>query len=146
MLEKGALMKTFARAAWVAAWAAAGAGCAARPAGRPSARLFEIRTYTAHPGKMEALHRRFREHTHRLFLRHGIEPVGYWTVSAGEGAETTLVFLLAYPSREAREAAWKAFQADPEWQRAKAESEREGPLVARVDSRFLTPADYSPLR
>lgn len=138
-------MRTFVAVAGIVAWTSIG-GCAAGPAERPATRVFEIRTYTVHPGKMEALHRRFREHTDRLFRRHGIEPVGYWTVTGGEGAESTLVFLLAYPSREAREAAWKAFQADPEWQRAKAESEKDGPLVARVDSRFLSPADYSPLR
>lgn len=141
-------MKTLIQGAGVGLLAAIAACAAAGGRSGPAAasRLFEIRTYTAHPGKMEALHRRFREHTHRLFVRHGIEPVGYWTVTEGEGAGGTLVFLLAYPGREAREAAWKAFLADPEWQRAKAESEKDGPLVARVDSRFLSPADYSPLR
>jgi hypothetical protein len=109
-------------------------------------RFFEIRTYTVNPGKMEALHKRFRDHTNRLFTKHGIEMVGYWNVVKGDGADSTLVFVLAYPSQEAREAAWKAFAADPEWQKAKAESEKDGVLVSKADSRYLVATDYSPVK
>ncbi len=91
---------------------------------------------------MAALHRRFVEHTRRIFQRHGIRDVGYFTPSGGEGP---LHYLLAYEDRATRDAAWEAFRADPEWQRAKAESEREGPLVERIDSLFLEPTPYSPL-
>lgn len=103
--------------------------------------LYEWRTYHAAAGKMDALHRRFAQHTCRLFRRHGIHEVGYFTPV---GAEGPLCYLLAFPSAAARAVAWEAFRADPEWQQAKAESEAEGPLVDRIDSQLLTPTPYSP--
>ena len=120
----------------------------ATPADRSAmGRFFEMRTYHVAPGKLDALHARFRDHTMRLFKKHDIESVAYWTVAADEGAEKdTLVFILAYPSKEARDASWKAFAADPEWAKAKADSEKDGPLVEKVDQTFMTPADYSPLK
>ena len=108
-------------------------------------RCFELRTYHAAPGKMEALHSRFRDHTLRLFKKHGISNVGYWVQLDKEGNKTdTLTFLLAYPSREAREKSWKAFQEDPQWKAAKSASEAEGPLVQKVENPFLAATDYSP--
>ncbi|MBL9124647.1 MAG: NIPSNAP family protein [Planctomycetaceae bacterium] len=109
-------------------------------------RLFEMRTYIAHDGKFEALHKRFREHTTKLFAKHGMTNIGYWTPTEGPGSENTLVYLLAYPSREAREASWKAFMADPEWQAVYKESHKDGPLVSKVESRFLAPTDYSAIK
>lgn len=103
--------------------------------------LYEWRTYHAAAGRMERLHRRFADHTCRLFARHGIRQVGYFVPT---GAEGPLHYLLAYPDRPARDAAWEAFRADPEWQAAKAESERDGPLVERIDSVFLETTPYSP--
>jgi hypothetical protein len=122
------------------------AGCAAgaparNAAGKP--RYFEMRAYTANPGKMEALHQRFRDHANRLLARHGMEVLGHWTVESGEGAGTTLIFILAYPSKEARERAWESFKADPDWQKAKAESEKDGVLVGKVVQTFMVPTDYS---
>jgi hypothetical protein len=110
------------------------------------ARLFEMRIYTTHPGKLPDLHRRFRDHTNRIFQSHGIQLVGYWTPAEGDEAENTLVYILAYPSREAREKSWKEFAQDPQWKKAREESEKNGPIVKRVESKFLTPTDYSPLR
>ena len=110
------------------------------------ARLFEMRIYTCHPDKLEALHDRFRDHTNRLFEKHGMEMVGYWTPADDPKSEHTLVFILAYPSREAREAAWKAFRDDPEWQAAFEASHADGPIVAEAESFFLVPTDYSPIR
>src|SRR5216683_2584770 len=81
----------------------------------PAERFFEMRTYTAAPGKLEALHARFRDHTNKLFVRHGMQLIGYWTPTEGEKASTTLVYILAYPSKEAREKAWKGFQYDADW-------------------------------
>jgi hypothetical protein len=73
--------------------------------------------------------------------------VGYWMPTNGENAERTLVYILAYPSQEAREASWKAFGNDPDWKQAKAESEKDGvKLAEKVTSVFMTPTDYSPLR
>lgn len=108
-------------------------------------RLFEMRTYTANDGKFEALHKRFRDHTVKLFEKHGMTNIGYW-VPTEEGKENTLVYLLAYPNREAREASWKAFLADPEWQAVYKESHKDGPLVGKVESRFLAPTDYSAIK
>lgn len=109
-------------------------------------RFFEMREYHANPGKMDALHKRFKDHTNRLLAKHGVEMVGYWVVASGEQAGQKLVFILAYPSKEARETAWDAFQKDPEWVKAKAESEKEGPLVAKAVQTYMTPTDYSPIK
>ena len=127
----------------------------AAPFARPAAvaqpapaatRFFELRTYHAAEGKLDALHARFRDHTNALFTKHGITMIGYWTPADGDAAKKTLVYILAYPSREAREASWKAFQADPDWVKAKTESEVNGKLVDKVDSVYLNPTDYSPLK
>ncbi len=109
-------------------------------------RLFELRTYVTNDGKLDELHKRFREHTNRLFKKHGMELVGFWTPAEGEAADNTLVYILAYPSREAREESWKAFLADPEWQAAYKASHANGPLVKQVKSQFLSPTDYSPIK
>jgi hypothetical protein len=122
---------------------------AAQAAGAASGgRYFEMRTYHVAEGKLEALHNRFRQHTNRLFKKHGIDMVGYWTVSAkpGEAAKDTLVFILGYPSREEHDKRWNAFANDPEWVKAKNESERNGPLVEKVEQQFLAPTDYSPVK
>jgi L-rhamnose mutarotase len=105
-------------------------------------RTFELRVYTATAGKLEDLHARFRDHTLALFEKHGITNIGYWTPL--ENPDNKLFYVLAYPSREAREAAWKAFQADPDWKAAKAASEKGGTLVAKVESSFLQATDFSP--
>ncbi len=106
-------------------------------------RLFEMRTYHTHPGRLDALNARFRDHTNKLFVKHGMELVGYWTP---QDKPDTLVYILAYPSREAREASWKAFQADPEWKEAREASEKDGKIVDKVESVFLDPTDYSPIK
>ncbi|MFN0069035.1 MAG: NIPSNAP family protein [Limisphaerales bacterium] len=113
------------------------------PASAADTRCYELRIYHTHPGKLDDLHQRFRNHTLGLFARHGIESLGYW-VPVQNGADTRLFFLLRYPSRAAREASWKAFMGDPQWQAAFAESHRNGELVAKVDNYFLAATDYSP--
>jgi hypothetical protein len=92
------------------------------------------------------LHKRFREHTNRLFKKHGMELVGYWTPTDGPEAENTLVYILAFPSREARDKAFKDFLADPEWQAAYKASHANGPLVKQVKSQILKATDYSPIK
>jgi hypothetical protein len=110
-------------------------------------RFFELRVYTASPDRLDKLVARFRNHTTRLFEKHGMTNMGYWTAVSGDNAERTLVYILAYPSREAREASWKAFQADPEWQQVAKESQADGiRLAERVDSRYMVPTDFSPLK
>jgi hypothetical protein len=106
-------------------------------------RFFEMRTYYANEGKADALDARFREHTNKLFVKHGMDLVGYWHPV---DKPNVLVYILGYPSREAREKAWNAFNNDPEWKAAKAKSEEHGGLVAKVDQVFMTPTDYSPIR
>jgi len=110
-------------------------------------RCFEIRTYYAAPGKLEDLHARFRDHTVKLFKKHGMQIVGFWGPTDKEaGSENKLVYILAYPSREAREAAWKTFGADPDWQAARKKSEENGRLVEKVESTILMATDYSPVK
>jgi len=106
--------------------------------------VYELREYYIAPGKGPALHRRFREHTLGLFARHGIQVVGFWEVTIGDGPK--LVYLCQYPDLGHRERAWKAFGGDPEWQAAKAESERDGALTVRIVSSILTPTAYSPMQ
>ena len=111
-----------------------------------TARVFELRTYTTPAGQLPALHRRFRDHTMELFARHGMTNVGYWTPQDSARHENTLVYMLAYPSRQAARDSWAAFSADPEWQRVRAESEANGKIVEKVESVFLDPADFSPMK
>ena len=110
-------------------------------------RCFEIRTYIAAPGKLEELHARFRNHTMKLFKKHGMEVVGFWGPSDKEkGSENTLVYVMAFPSRESRDKAWQSFRDDPEWQKARAESEKNGRLTEKVESVILMATDYSPIK
>ena len=106
-------------------------------------RVFEMRTYYANEGKADALDARFRDHTNKLFQKHGIDLVGYWHPV---DKPNVLVYILGYPSREAREKSWKDFNNDPEWKAAKAKSEENGVLVGKVDQVFMTPTDYSPIK
>ena len=114
-----------------------------RSAASGGARFFEMRTYYAAEGKVDDLDARFRDHTNKLFQKHGIDLVGYWHPV---DKKNVLVYILAYPSREAREKSWKDFNGDPEWKAAKDKSEEHGKLVDKVDSVFMTPTDYSPIR
>ncbi len=117
------------------------------PSIAPDSRCFELRTYYVAPGKLEALNARFRDHTCALFKKHGMEIVGFWIPTDKEqGAENKLVYMLAHKSREAAKQSWKDFQADPEWQKVRAESEANGKLTEKIESVFMTATDYSPLK
>lgn len=107
-----------------------------------SDRVFELRTYTTPPGKLEALKSRFRDHTVQIFDKHGMTSIGYF-VPMDEPAKDTLIYILAHPSREAAAKSWAEFRADPDWVKAKAESEKDGPLTTKVESVFMTPTDFS---
>ena len=109
-------------------------------------RAFELRTYTAAEGKLDALNTRFREHTIELFKKHGMEVIGFWSPTGEKATPNTLVYLLAYPSQQARETMWKAFMDDPEWKKVYAESQKDGSLVTKVESTMLAPTDYSPMK
>jgi hypothetical protein len=109
-------------------------------------RVFELRTYYAEPGKLDALHARFRDHTLGLFERHAITVIGFWVAYDDEHRPTeTLVYLLAFDSKDAADAAWASFRKDPDWIEARGASEVDGPLVARIESVFVAPTDYSPI-
>lgn len=111
----------------------------------PQAPVYELRIYYPAPGKLAALNARFREHTLALFEKHGMRNIAYWNeLPTKDAPDGRVIYVLSYPSREARDADWKAFGADPEWQSVVARSEAQGKLVARVDSIFMTAADYSP--
>ena len=107
--------------------------------------LYEYRVYEAAYGKLPELHARFRDHTLRIFERHGFKSIGYWTPEVGDNSDR-VVYIVAFEDAAHRERAWAAFRADPEWQRVKAESEPDGPLAARVFNTLLTATDYSPLQ
>ena len=102
---------------------------------------YEMRTYTAAPGKLDALLQRFRNHTVTLFAKHGMTNAGYWVPA--ENPDRKLIYLLSFPDRAARDASFKAFGADPEWQSAQKASEADGKLVDKIESQFLTATDFS---
>ena len=109
-------------------------------------RVFELRTYTASEGKLDALQARFRDHTVSLFERHGMTNIGYWTPQDRPNASNTLIYIIAHNSREAAETSWQNFREDPEWQRVSRDSQLEGRIVSNVESVFLDPTDYSPMQ
>jgi hypothetical protein len=108
--------------------------------------VYELRTYTAADGKLSNVNARFRDHTVAIFNKHNMKSIGYWTPLEGATADTTLIYILEHPSREAARKNWADFNADPEWQKAKAESEVNGRIVTKAESVFLNPTDYSPLK
>jgi spermidine/putrescine-binding protein len=111
-----------------------------------SARIFELRTYTAPEGKLEALHARFKNDTLRLFKQHGMENIAYFRPADAPLSQNTMIYLLAFPNREAAKKSWADFQADPEWVKINADTQKDGRIVAKLESVFLEPTDYSPLK
>jgi len=106
--------------------------------------VFELRVYHAAPGKLSELEARFREHTAKLFERHGMKNVAYWTPVDEPEKSNTLIYILQHPSREAAAVNWKSFQDDAEWKSVKEKSEANGRLVDKVDSTYMTLTDFSP--
>ncbi len=109
-----------------------------------SAEVFELRTYTASEGKLDALHARFRDHTLGLFEKHGIKNVGYWVPVKEPDSKSKLIYVIRHASRDAAKKSWAAFMADPEWQEVYKKSEVDGKLAAKVESVFMEATDYSP--
>jgi hypothetical protein len=110
-------------------------------------RVFELRTYYTNEGKLADLHRRFRDHTCELLKKHGAELIGFWTPQdEKDGKGSRLVYLVAFPSREAAKKTWEAFREDPEWKKVYAESHKNGVLVKKVESVYLDPTDYSAMK
>ena len=112
----------------------------------PPARVFEIRTYHCLPGRLDALHKRFREHTMKIFEKHGMTNVAYWTFEDSPAKESTLIYVISHASREQAKENWDEFRNDPEWKAVAAASEADGKIVEKVDSVFVDATDYSPLK
>ena len=105
--------------------------------------VYELRTYTANPGKLADLHKRFRDHTMRLFEKHGMKNIGYWVPI---DKPDTLIYIIAHKNKEAAARSWKEFAADPKWKHVYNESHKNGVLVNHFERQYLTPTDYSPLK
>ena len=106
--------------------------------------VVELRTFTTHPGRLDALNARFRNHTTRIFEKHGMSNIGYWVPQdAKDHPESTLVYIIAPDDRDAATNNWQSFRDDPEWARVAEESQRDGRIFANVESVFLTATDYS---
>jgi len=109
-------------------------------------RVFEIRTYHTLPGRLDALHKRFREHTLKIFEKHGMTNVAYWTFEDSPAKDNTLIYVISHASREQAKKNWAEFSADPEWQKVSEESQRDGKIVEKVESVFVDATDYSPMK
>jgi hypothetical protein len=111
-----------------------------------SKHVYELRTYTAPEGKLGELNARFKNHTLRIFQKHGMKNVLYMTPQDAPDSQNTLIYVLEHPNREAAKKAWDAFRADPEWQKVSKETQVNGPIVSKVVSVFADPTDYSPMK
>lgn len=117
------------------------------PSLKPAGRLLELRSYYANPGKLEDIHKRFRDHTMRIFAKHDMTVVGFWGPAyKKDGSENKLVYLMSFKDRADRDAKWKAFATDPEWQKVAKESEANGKLLEKIESVFLYDTDYAPAK
>jgi len=108
--------------------------------------LAGLATYTAPEGKLPELQARFRNHTMRIFNKHNMTSIGYWVPQDAPNSQNTLIYVLAHPSREAAKKNWADFQADSEWQKVSTESQVNGRIVSKVESVFMDPTDYSPIK
>ena len=109
-------------------------------------KVFELRTYQATPGNLGNLHARFRDHTIRIFRKHGMEIVGFWSPTSEEERDDILVYLLAHDSQDAADASWQAFGSDPEWASVAEESNKNGQILAGVERKYMVATDYSPMK
>ncbi|HXM74753.1 MAG TPA: NIPSNAP family protein [Chthoniobacterales bacterium] len=112
---------------------------------QPSHHVYELRLYHVKEAKMEALRDRFGNHTDAIFKRHNMKSIGYWSPEDAPSSQNLFIYILEHPSRQEAEKNWAAFQADPEWQKVKAESEAHGALVDHIDRYFMDPTSFSAL-
>lgn len=109
-------------------------------------KVFELRIYTATPGNLENLHARFRDHTTRIFEKHGMKNIGYWAPTGEDERDSKMIYVLEHASQEAADASWRAFGQDPEWQKVAEESNANGQILANVERHYMTATDYSPMK
>ena len=107
--------------------------------------VYELRLYHAKEGKMAALQARFADHTDAIFKRHNMKSVGYWSPEDAPSSQNLFIYILEHSTRQEAEKNWAEFQSDPEWQKVKAESEANGPLVDHIDRYFMDPTSFSAL-
>lgn len=117
-----------------------------QPAEAAAQRVFELRTYTTHEGKLPDLQARFRNHTMKIFEKHGMKNVGYWVPQDAPQSQNTLIYIISHASREQAKKNWEAFRNDPEWQKVAKASEANGKIVSKVESVYLDATDYSPIK
>jgi len=112
-----------------------------------SGKVFELRTYTTNEGKLPNLLARFRDHTRRIFEKHGIENIAYWVPQDTPESENTLIYIIAHDSRDAATESWKNFIADTEWQEVSRASQVDGPILAKAPvAVFMDATDFSGLK
>jgi NIPSNAP protein len=109
-------------------------------------KVYELRTYTAPDGKLGDLHARFRNHTIGIFNTHGMKSIGYFSPQDAPLSQNTLIYILEHPSRDEAKKHWAEFTADPEWKKVSEESQKDGRIVSKVESVFMTATDYSPMK
>lgn len=109
-----------------------------------SERVYELRTYYCLPGRLEALHTRFRDHTMKLFEKHGMKNEMYWTPTDPKLKDHTLIYVISHDSAEAAKKSWEGFRSDPEWLKVRDASEKEGKIVEKVESTYMSATDFSP--
>jgi hypothetical protein len=142
MLRRYALVATFGIVAFGLGMLANGALVTAQSKGR----VFELRTYTMHEGKLEHELDLFRTSLAKTIERHGMQALGYWTAADAPQSQNTLIYIVAHENREAAKKSWAAFRADPVLVPMREQTKREGPSVVKVDSVFLNPTDFSPIK
>ncbi|HLK03210.1 MAG TPA: NIPSNAP family protein [Candidatus Acidoferrum sp.] len=140
-MNRRKLLKTLPAAGLLPAALAAAKSSAATEL--PASAVYELRVYHCFEGKLPDLLKRFREHTTKLFERHGMKNIAYWTPLDEPAKSNTLIYVLAHASRDAAAASWKAFQADPEWIEVRDKSEANGKIVEKVDSTYMAKTDFS---
>lgn len=109
-------------------------------------RVYELRTYTTHEGKLDDLLARFRNHTTALFEKHGMKNIGYWVPQDDPQKKNTLIYIISHESRDAAKKSWDAFRNDPDWKKVQTASEANGKIVRKVDAVYMDPVDFSKLK
>jgi len=146
MMAKKAFSVAGAAAIFLAGWAIGSVTERRSIAYAQSGKVYELRTYTAPEGKLGDLHARFRNHTIRIFNNHNMKSVAYFSPQDAPLSQNTLIYILEHPSRDDAKKNWAAFSADPEWKKVSEESQKDGRIVSKVESVFMTTTDYSPMK
>ena len=123
-----------------------GSGLLVSSSAQNDGKVYELRIYTATPGNLENLHARFRDHTMRIFRKHGMEIVGFWAPTAEEDRDSKLIYVLEHASQQAADASWRAFGQDPEWQEVATASNANGQILGGVERHYMVATDYSPMQ